>query len=128
MRIRLALLSTLIAAGAVSGPVLALNNPIVADVVPIDGAAIHGNVTLFQLGDNVNVGLNLSGSDAAAVAVDIRKGTCKSYAQNARWPIGDATETRLPSMKLDQLVGNVVLIHKSANESSAPIACAEIRG
>lgn len=128
MRTRTAVLAGLIAIGGLGGPALALGNPIVADVVPLNGAAVHGNVTLFQLGDNVNVGLNLSGNDAADVAADIRKGTCKAYAASARWPLGDASETRLPNTHLSELVGSVVIIHKSQAESSAPVACAQITG
>jgi len=128
MRTRTAILAGLVAIGGLGAPALALGNPVVADVVPLNGAAIHGNVTLFQLGDNENVGLNLSGVDPTTVAADIRRGTCKAYAPSARWPLGDAAETRLPNTHLSELVGSVIIIHKTQAESSAPVACAQITG
>ena len=85
-----------------------MENPLVADGYPLGGAAVHGNVTLFQLGDNVNVGLNL-GTMRATCAADIRKGTLQSYAASARWPLGDASETATcPNTHLSELVGSVV--------------------
>jgi len=76
-------------------------------------------VTLFQLGPNVNVGLNLTGNSGNE-AVDIRKGTCKDYADSSTMPLGVAQDTRLSNTKLEQLSGNVLLIHKTAQVTSPP--------
>jgi hypothetical protein len=116
-----------LAALGMSVPALAVVNPLVAQVVPLSGSSVRGNVTLFQLGPNVNVGLNLTGNSGTE-AIDIRKGTCKDYAASSTMPLGVAQDTRLSNTKLEQLNGDVLLIHKTAQVTSAPIACAEIKG
>jgi hypothetical protein len=115
-----------LAALATSAPALAVVNPLVAQIVPLGGSSVRGNVTLFQLGPNVNVGLNLTGNSGTE-AVDIRKGTCKAYADSSTMPLGVAQDTRLSNTKLEQLSGNVLLIHKTAQITSPPIGCAEIK-
>jgi hypothetical protein len=127
MQKRTAMIGAAIATLATSLPALAIVNPLVAQIVPLGGSSVRGNVTFFQLGANVNVGLNLTGT-AGTEAVDIRKGTCKDYAASSTMPLGAAQDTRLSNTKLEQLNGNVLLIHKTAQVTSPPIACAEIKG
>jgi hypothetical protein len=40
-------------------------------------------------------------------------------------PLGVAQDTRLPNTKIEQLSGDVLLIHKTAQVTSPPIGCAE---
>lgn len=127
MRTRIVMIGAAAAALAAGAPALAVVNPLVAQVVPLAGSAVRGNVTFFQLGPNVNVGLNLTGTSGTE-AVDIRKGTCKAYADSSAMPLGVNQDTRLSNTKLEQLNGNVLLIHKTAQVTSPPIACAEIKG
>jgi hypothetical protein len=127
MQKRIAMIGAVMAALATSVPALAIVNPLVAPVVPLGGSSVRGNVTFFQLGSNVNVGLNLTGNSGTE-AVDIRKGTCKDYAASSTMPLGVAQDTRLSNTKIEQLAGNVLLIHKTAQVTSPPVACAEIKG
>jgi hypothetical protein len=112
-------------------PVLAIENPLVATINPIGQGGARGNVTFFQMGSNVNVAVSLDAGVAGEAAFDLRKGTCKTYAQNSRWPLGSfggsSQETRLPNTKLEALVGEVLLIHKTQDVGSPAIGCAEIR-
>jgi hypothetical protein len=126
MHKRIAMIGAALAALATSLPALAAVNPLVAQIVPLGGSAVRGNVTFFQLGPNVNVGLNLA-TNAGTGALDIRKGTCKAYADSSTMPLGVAQDTRLSNMKLEQLNGSVLLIHKTAQVTSPPIGCAEIK-
>jgi hypothetical protein len=119
-------------AGALAGlafgmPALALDNPLVIDVQPVGADGVHGNATLFQLGDKVDLAVNLDGNESASQAIDIRKGSCKSYAATAKWPLGASQETLLPNTKVESLLGNVLLIHKTADVSSPVVGCAEIK-
>ena len=113
-------------------PALAIENPLVAPINPIGQGGARGNVTFFQLGSNVNVAVSLASGIAGEASVDLRKGTCKSYAPNSRWPLGSfggsSQETRLPNTKLQSLVGEVLLVHKTQDVASPAIGCAEIRG
>ena len=127
MRKRIAIIGAALAALGTSAPALAVANPLVAQVVPLGGSNVRGNVTFFQLGSNVNVGLNLTGNSGTQ-AVDIRKGTCKAYADSSTMPLGIAQDTRLSNTTLSQLNGDVLLIHKTAQVTSAPVGCAEIKG
>jgi hypothetical protein len=127
MRTRIVMIGAVLAALGTSFPALALVNPLVAQIVPLGGSSVRGNVTFFQLGPNVNVGLNLTGNSGTE-AVDIRKGTCKDYAASSTMPLGVAQDTRLSNTKLEQLNGDVLLIHKTAQLTSPPIGCAEIKG
>jgi hypothetical protein len=112
-------------------PVLAIENPLVATINPVGGGGTHGNVTFFQMGNFVNVAVSLDSGVAGEASFDLRKGTCKAYAQNSRWPLGSfggsSQETRLPNTKLETLVGEVLLIHKTQDVGSPAIGCAEIR-
>jgi hypothetical protein len=128
MRIPLAMIGTLTVLLGAGVPALAISNPLVADITPIGGSNIKGNATFFQLGQAVQVGVNLNGASASTSAIDIRKGTCKSYAESAKWPLGATQDSRLPNTKIEELVGNVLVIHKSSAESSPVVACAEIKG
>jgi hypothetical protein len=121
------MIGAVLAALGTSFPALALVNPLVAQIVPLGGSSVRGNVTFFQLGPNVNVGLNLTGNSGTE-AVDIRKGTCKNYAASSTMPLGIAQDTRLSNTQLEQLNGDVLLIHKTAQLTSPPIGCAEIKG
>ena len=117
-----------LAALALGAPALAVSNPLVAKISPVGGASLRGNVTFFQLGNSVQVGLNVTGANANASAVDVRQGTCKSYASTAKWPLGASQDTRLPNTKLADLVGDVLIVHKTAEQNSPAIGCAEIKG
>ncbi len=112
-------------------PALAIDNPLAAAINPIGHGGIRGNVTFLQMGSNVNVAVSLDNGTAGQASLDLRKGTCKSYAPNSRWPLGtfggSSEETRLPNTKLESLVGEVLLIHKTQDVESPAIGCAEIR-
>jgi hypothetical protein len=118
-------------AAILATPALAIDNPLAATINPVDGAATHGNVTFFQLGNSVNVAVSLDHDTSGQAAIDLRKGTCKSFAQNSRWPLGtfdgSSEETKLPNTRLESLVGQVLLIHKTQNVDSPAVGCAEIR-
>jgi len=113
-------------------PALALENPLVAAINPIGQGGTRGNVTFFQMGNNVNVAVSLASGIAGEASLDLRKGTCKSYAPSARWPLGSfggsSQETRLPNTKLQSLIGEVLLVHKTPDVASPAIGCADIRG
>lgn len=126
MRIQMATFGVALATLGMTVPALAVVNPVVAQIVPLGGSGVRGNATFFQLGSSVNVGLNFTGS-AASGAADIRKGTCTSYAASTTMPLGVSQDTRLSNVKLEQLNGNVLLIHKTSSVTSEPIACAEIK-
>jgi len=117
-----------LAALAFGMPALAVDNPLVVEVQPVGADGVHGNATLFQLGDHVDVAVNLDGNESGSQAVDVRRGSCKSYAEGAKWPLGSSQETRLPNIKLESLLGNVLLIHKTAEQSSPVVGCAQIKG
>ncbi|MDB5092688.1 MAG: hypothetical protein JWO85_789 [Candidatus Eremiobacteraeota bacterium] len=112
-------------------PALAIENPLVATIKPVGQGGTRGNVTFFQMGSNVNVGVSLESAVAGEASLDLRTGTCKTYAQNSRWPLGSfggrTQETRLPNTKLESLVGEVLLVHKTQDVGSPVIGCAEIR-
>ena len=127
MRIRIAMIAGALAALALGAPALALDNPLIIDVQPVGADGVHGNATLFQLGDDIDLAVNLDGNDSASQAIDIRKGSCKSYADSGKWPLGASQETRLPKTKVESLLGNVLLIHKTSEESSPVVGCAEIK-
>ena len=127
MRIQTLAISAALATLATAAPALAIVNPLVAQIVPLGGSSVRGNATFFQLGPNIEVGLNLNGN-ATAGAADIRKGTCKSYAGSATMPLGVSQDTRLSNLKLEQLNGNVLLIHKTSSVTSPAVGCAEIKG
>jgi hypothetical protein len=118
-------------AALISAPALAIENPLAATINPVGGHGAHGNVTFFQMGNNINVAVSLDNDTAGEAAFDLRKGTCKNYATNSRWPLGtfagSSQETRLPNTKLESLVGQVLLIHKSPSVDSPAVGCAEIR-
>jgi len=107
-------------------PAWAVSNPLVVQILPLGGSSVRGNATFFQLGKNVSVGLNLASSSDAG-ALDIRKGSCKSYAATTTMPLGNGQDTQLSNTTLTQLNGNVLLIHKTTQVGSPPVACAEIK-
>jgi hypothetical protein len=112
-------------------PALAIENPLVATIKPVGQGGTRGNVTFFQMGSNVNVAVSLESAIAGEASLDLRTGTCKSFAQNSKWPLGSfggsSQETRLPNTKLESLVGEVLLVHKTQDVASPVIGCAEIR-
>jgi hypothetical protein len=120
------LIAAAVATLGTSVPALAVTNPLVAPIIPLAGSSVRGNVTFFQLGKNVAVGLNLTGSGGAQ-ALDLRKGSCKSYAATPAMPLGSGQDTQISNTTLAQLSGQVLLIHKSADVASAPVGCAEIK-
>lgn len=126
-RKRTILIAAAVATLGTSVPALAVTNPLVAPIIPLAGSNVRGNVTFFQLGKNVAVGLNLTGLGGAQ-AIDIRKGSCKSYAATPAMPLGDGQDTQLSNTTLAQLSGNVLLIHKSADVASPAVGCAEAKG
>jgi hypothetical protein len=114
-----------------AAPAMAIENPLVASIKPVGQGGTRGNVTFFQMGTNVNVAVTLDKGIAGEGSVDLRKGTCNSYAPNSKWPLGSfggsSQETRLPNTKLETLVGEVLLVHKTQDVASPAIGCAEIR-
>jgi hypothetical protein len=118
-------------AAILATPALAIENPLAATINPVGSGGTHGNVTFFQLGNSVNVAVSLDHDTRGQASLDLRKGTCKSYAESSRWPLGtfdgSSEETKLPNTKLESLVGQVLLIHKTQSVDSPPIGCAEIR-
>lgn len=132
MRIRSAILATALALGATGAAALAIENPLVAHIKPIGGAGVTGTATFFKLGSDISVGLELNKDLGGSQAADIRKGTCSNYASGAHWPLvpvqGTTQDTRLGGVTLDQLVGNVLLVHKSKDDNSPVIGCAPITG
>ena len=112
-------------------PALAIENPLVATIKPVGQGGTRGNVTFFQMGSNVNVAVSLESGVAGEASLDLRTGTCKAYAQNSKWPLGSfggsTQETRLPNTKLENLVGEVLLVHKTHDVGSPVIGCAELR-
>jgi len=132
MRIRIATIAAALAVAATSSAALALSNPLVAQINAIGPNGAHGNVTFFQIEQSVNVGINLTSDPSGSQALDLRKGTCKSYAGTARWPLGSfdgaSDQRKLPNTKLASIVGNVLLIHKSPDDASPVIGCAEVKG
>ena len=132
MRKRLAILTAALALGGTTTAAFALDNPLVAHIKPIGGSGVAGTATFFKLGNTVSVGLQLAKGTNGAEAADIRKGTCTSYASNAHWPLvpveGTTQDTRLGNVTLEQLVGNVLLVHKSKDDTSPVVACAPISG
>jgi hypothetical protein len=135
VRTRIAATAAVVAACSatiLATPALAIDNPIAATIAPLGSKGASGNVTFFQMGQNVNVSVSLDKDSQGAQALDLRKGTCKSFAQSSAWPLGSfngsSQETRLPNTTLEKLVGNVLLIHKSQDVSSPAIGCAQIKG
>lgn len=132
MRIRIATIAAALAVAGTSTVALALSNPLVAKINAIGPNGAHGNATFFQLAQSVNLGINLDSNPSGSQALDLRKGTCKSYAGTAAWPLGNfdgaSDQRRLPNTKLNSIVGSVLLIHKTANDASPVIGCAEIKG
>jgi hypothetical protein len=114
-----------------AAPAMAIENPLVASIKPVGQGGTRGNVTFFQMGTNVNVAVTLDSGIAGEASLDLRQGTCKSYAPNSKWPLGSfagsSQETRLPNTKLQTLVGEVLLVHKTQDVASPAIGCAEIR-
>jgi hypothetical protein len=131
MRTRTAIIGAALAALTLGTPALALENPLVADISPIGAGGAHGKVTLFQLGHDVNVDVILASDRSGSQGLDIRKGTCKSYAETARWPLNPVSGTDQPTRlnaKLEEFVGNALLVHKTADTSSPVVGCADLRG
>lgn len=132
MRTRTAFLAAALALAGTGTAALALDNPLVAHLKPVGSAGIAGTVTFFKLGNDVNVGVQLSKDLGGSQAADIRKGTCSSYAGGAHWPLvpveGTTQDTRLSGVGLAQLVGNVILVHKTKDDNSPVISCAPISG
>lgn len=132
MRTRIATIAAALAVAGTRTAAFALSNPLVAPINAIGPNGAHGNVTFFQLAESVNIGINLTNDPAGSQALDLRKGTCKSYADTARWPLGSfdgsSDQRRLPNTKLESIVGNVLLIHKTPSDTSPVIGCAEVKG
>ncbi len=125
MRIRTAIAAAAATILATATAALALSNPLVAQIRPVGAAGVRGNVTLFQMGSNVNLGVNLTSGTAGII--DLRKGSCASYDAKAR-PLIDAQQVDLPAMKLPDLIGSVVLLHKGSDVGSPVVGCAEVKG
>jgi hypothetical protein len=132
MRTRTAIIAAAIGALGLAAPALALDNPVVADISPVGAGGAHGKATFFQIAGNVNVGVILDSDRSGAQGVDIRKGSCKSYAETPGAPLvavsGSDQQTKLAGAKLESLVGSVLLVHKAQDTASPVIGCAEIRG
>jgi hypothetical protein len=135
VRTRIAAAAAVVAAfsaAILATPALAIENPIAATIAPVGAKGASGNVTFFQMGNNVNVNVSLDKDTQGVQALDLRKGTCKSFAPSSAWPLGtfngSSQETRLPNTTLEKLVGNVLLIHQSENVNSPAIGCAQIKG
>lgn len=114
-----------------SSMALALQNPVVSHLQPVGNSHVTGNVTFMQLGNAVNVGVDLD-KDVTNAAADVRTGSCRSYQSNAKFPLvavnGTSQQTHLGKVSLQQLVGNVIVIHKTSADSSPVVACGEIKG
>lgn len=132
MRTRTAIIAAALGALSLATPALALDNPVVADINPIGANGAHGKATFFQISGNVNVGVILDNDRSGTQGVDIRKGSCKSYADSPGSPLvavsGSDQQTKLSGAKLESLVGSVLLVHKTQDTASPEIGCAEIRG
>jgi hypothetical protein len=131
MQKRIAIAGIALSLMASGGTALALQNPIVSQLHPVGNSRVTGNVTFMQLGADVNVGVDLE-KDVTNAAVDVRRGSCSSYASNAKFPLvsvnGTTQSTRLGHVSLQQLVGNVIVIHKTRADNSPVVACGEIKG
>jgi hypothetical protein len=132
MRIRTAIIAAAVGALGLATPALALDNPVVADISPVGAGGAHGKATFFQIAGNVNVGVILDSDRSGAQGVDIRKGSCKSYAETPGATLvavsGSDQQTKLSGAKLESLVGSVLLVHKAQETTSPVIGCAAIRG
>ena len=130
MRIRTALIAGALACVASTSAAFALSNPLVAQLAATGGSRLTGNVTFMQLGGNVDVGVDLN-RDVTNAAVDVRSGSCANPAKALRYPLvavnGTTQETRL-GVSLQQLVGNIVVVHKTSSTSSPVVACGAIKG
>lgn len=131
MRTRTAIIAAALGL-SLAAPALALDNPLVADINPVGAGGAHGKATFFQLSGNVDVGVILDNDRSGTQGVDIRKGSCKSYAESPGAPLvavsGSDQQTKLSGAKLESLVGSVLLVHKAQDTASPVIGCAEIRG
>jgi hypothetical protein len=118
MRTRIAIGTATLTLLAGSSMALALQNPVVSHLQPV------GN-------SHVNVGVDLD-NDVTNAAADVRTGSCRSYQSNAKFPLvavnGTSQQTHLGKVSLQQLVGNVIVIHKTSADSSPVVACGEIKG
>ncbi len=124
MRLRTTIAAAAASTLATATAALALSNPLVAQIHPVGAGGVRGNVTLFQIGSNVNLGVNLSGGTAGII--DLRKGSCEHYDAKAR-PLADAQQVSLPAVKLPDLVGSVVLLHQGSGVDSPVVGCAEVK-
>lgn len=116
---------------AVLAATLALSNPLVARLGASGASGLTGNVTFMQLGNNVDVGVNLD-REVSDAAVDVRSGSCARPAGALRYPLvavnGTTQETRLGDVSLAKLVGDVVVVHRTSSATSPIVACAPIEG
>ncbi len=132
MRKRTAIVGAAIAALTLGTPALAVENPLVVNITPVGSAGAHGKATVMQLASNVNVDVILDKSTPSSEALDIHKGSCKSYAGTATRTLvavnGTTQDTKLGNTKLDDLVGNVLLVHKTGEATSPVVGCADLRG
>lgn len=114
-----------------SAPVLAVVNPIVAQIHPVGANGARGRVSFFQLGNDVVVNVVLQHGRKGTQSVGIHEGTCARYRPRANWVVvgveGSTQSTRVPHLKLKQLLGHALVIHKTRDRSSAAIGCADIR-
>ncbi len=116
---------------ALAAPALAISNPIIVNIRPVGTAGARGTVSFFQLGSGIIVNVMLHRDRKGTQSVGIHRGTCASYRPRADWVVvgvsGQTQETRVPNLRLSQLLGHVVVIHRTRDRSSAVIGCAAIR-
>jgi len=118
-------LATVAAFAALAAGAAALPNPLVAKLRPVGPHGARGNVTLFRIRSNVDLGLNVRGGWWSG-EIELRKGTCAHYAARGR-PVGHSEQTAFPHAALRQFVGSVVLLHRTRDLGSPVAGCAEIR-
>jgi hypothetical protein len=116
---------------AVPAPVLAVVNPIIANIQPSSPNGPRGKVSFFQLGSDVVVNVTLDHERSGTQSAGIRAGSCAKLAPQTQWNVVDVSgaqqTTRLPNVGLNQLLGHAFVVNATQDRSSPVIGCADIR-
>ncbi len=123
---------SLLLAGAMSGPALALDDAISVKLEPQNGSAETGSATLMPEGKQTKVVIELSNTPGGvAQPAHIHLGSCDNLDKAPKYPleaVKDGRSVTVLPVSLDTILSekSAINVHKSAAEVQVYVACGNI--
>lgn len=123
---------TLLLAGLLAGPALALDDAITVKLGALNNSGQSGSATLMPEGKQTRVVIELSNAPGGvAQPAHIHLGTCDNLNKAPKWQleaVKDGRSVTVLPVSLDTILGekSAINVHKSAAEVQVYVACGNI--